>query len=380
MKLYRFDDIGYSSAFFLRKPPAAYRYFIFIISGLFIAAVLWASFFDMDIAVKAEAILTQSVNISVGKIGRTGVIDGIYFTPHTSVKKGSALLSIESTSIRLDKTITEEALQRQKQELETLLLYETAIRTGSNTVPQKKAVAYAKAAVYFAEKEKARILYEQAQDVFLRQKAMPEQMRTVHMLNKLHDEYKIAELQYNSFREKELLAVHSQKNTIRIQIENLKKKQADLDQQLTAGTLTAPISGITEPLKKCNIGDTVFAGDTLVRIVPNEATRLKVELSISNKDIAEIRIGMPITLKFAALPPAEYGLVAGTISSLSADALYLPNAPAFFTAEAILEKDTVCSKGGKTVALKSGMAAEAKIITGRKRILTVILEKLDFIS
>lgn len=205
-------------------------------------------------------------------------------------------------------------------------------------------------------------------------------MRTEQMLNKLHDEYKIAELQYTSFREKELLAVHTQKNALQIQIENLEKKQAELEQQLTAGMLTAPISGIAEPLKKFNTGDTVFAGDTLVRIVPDTAAQLKAELSISNKDIAEIRIGMPITLKFAALPPAECGLVQGTITSISADALFLPNAPAFFTAEAVLEKDTVTSKQRKTVALKSGMAAEAKIITARKRILTVILEKLDFIS
>ena len=380
MTLQSLEDINYSSEFFLRKPPAAYRYFIFIISGLFIAAVVWASFFEMDIAVKADAILTQSVNISVGKIGRTGVIDGVYFTPNTAVEKDSILLSIESTSIQLDKTITEDALQRQKQELAALLLYEKAILTDSNTVPRQESIAYAKAAVYFAEKEKARILYEQAKDVFLRQKAMPEQMRTEQMLNKLHDEYKIAELQYTSFREKELLAVHTQKNALQIQIENLEKKQAELEQQLTAGMLTAPISGIAEPLKKFNTGDTVFAGDTLVRIVPDTAAQLKAELSISNKDIAEIRIGMPITLKFAALPPAEYGLVQGTITSISADALFLPNAPAFFTAEAVLEKDTVTSKQRKTVALKSGMAAEAKIITARKRILTVILEKLDFIS
>lgn len=108
MKLHSFEDIGYSSEFFLRKPPAAYRYFIGIISGLILVAVLWASFFDMDIAVKADALLTQSVNISVGKIGRSGIIDGIYFTPNTAVKKGSTLLSIESTSIKLDKTITAE--------------------------------------------------------------------------------------------------------------------------------------------------------------------------------------------------------------------------------------------------------------------------------
>ena len=224
MTLQSLEDINYSSEFFLRKPPAAYRYFIFIISGLFIAAVVWASFFEMDIAVKADAILTQSVNISVGKIGRTGVIDGVYFTPNTAVEKDSILLSIESTSIQLDKTITEDALQRQKQELTALLLYEKAILTDSNTVPRQESIAYAKAAVYFAEKEKACILYEQAKDVFLRQKAMPEQMRTEQMLNKLHDEYKIAELQYTSFREKELLAVHTQKNALQIQIENLEKK------------------------------------------------------------------------------------------------------------------------------------------------------------
>lgn len=380
MTLYTLEDLNYTSEFFLRKPPVVYRYFVFIISGFFIAAVLWAACFEMDIAVKAEAILTQSVNISVGKIGRTGVIDGVYFTPNTAVEKGSILISIESQSIQVDVTVTQDALQRQRKELAALLLYEQAILTDSNTVPRQESVAHAKAAVYFAEKEKAHILYEQAKDVFLRQKAMPEQMRTEQMLNQLHNEYKIAELQYTSFRERELLTVHSQKNTLQIQIENLEKKQAELKQQLAAGTVRAPIGGIAEPLKKFNTGDTVFAGDALVRIVPHEATRLKAELSISNRDIAEIRIGMPVTLKFAALPPAEYGLVQGTITAISADALFLPNAPAFFTAEAVLEKDAVTSKQHKMVALKSGMAAEAKIITARKRILTVLLERLDFIS
>ena len=127
MTLQSLEDINYSSEFFLRKPPAAYRYFIFIISGLFIAAVVWAAVFEMDIAVKADAILTQSVNISVGKIGRTGVIDGVYFTPNTAVEKDSILLSIESTSIQLDKTITEDALQRQKQELDVLLSASAAL-------------------------------------------------------------------------------------------------------------------------------------------------------------------------------------------------------------------------------------------------------------
>jgi len=45
----------------------------------------------------------------------------VYFTPNTAVEKDSVLLSIESTSIQLDKTITADALQRQKQELDALL-------------------------------------------------------------------------------------------------------------------------------------------------------------------------------------------------------------------------------------------------------------------
>jgi len=44
-----------------------------------------------------------------------------FFPPNPPVEKDSVLLSIESTSIQLDKTITADALQRQKQELDALL-------------------------------------------------------------------------------------------------------------------------------------------------------------------------------------------------------------------------------------------------------------------
>ena len=70
--------------------------------------------------------MADSLNAD-GKIGRTGVIDGVYFTPNTAVEKDSILLSIESTSIQLDKTITEDALQRQKQELDVLLSASAAL-------------------------------------------------------------------------------------------------------------------------------------------------------------------------------------------------------------------------------------------------------------
>lgn len=107
---------------------------------------------------------------------------------------------------------------------------------------------------------------------------------------------------------------------------------------------------------------------------------LKAELIISDKDIAELKIGMEVNLKFTALPPSEYGVLKGIITNISNDSFNNQNTPSFFLVDADILSSSLKNNEQKEVKLKPGMSTEAHIIIKRKTIIKFILEKLDFVK
>jgi HlyD family secretion protein len=82
--------------------------------------------------------------------------------------------------------------------------------------------------------------------------------------------------------------------------------------------MTSPVDGSVLDIPKRNIGSVLREGDTLMTLVPSEAT-MPVDVAIETKDIAYLRIGQQGRIKFEALPYQEYGSAWGTLTALTAD-------------------------------------------------------------
>ena len=89
---------------------------------------------------------------------------------------------------------------------------------------------------------------------------------------------------------------------------------------LDHSTLTSPVDGIVKVLRINTVGGVLRAGDELMHISPTSGGYI-FESKINPSDIGELRIGLPVSLKFDAFDYSVYGMLQGTLSYISSDTL-----------------------------------------------------------
>lgn len=138
--------------------------------------------------------------------------------------------------------------------------------------------------------------------------------------------------------------------------------------------LTAPVDGTVQQLGVHTIGGVVTTGQSLMEIVPKGET-LQVKAAINNRDIGFVETGQAVVLKIAAFPYTRYGYLTGTVVELSNDASQDRKRGSFFVAYIRLDRDYI-QVGGRQIRLTPGMAVNAEITTGRRRVASYFLDPL----
>jgi len=140
----------------------------------------------------------------------------------------------------------------------------------------------------------------------------------------------------------------------------LREELALLDQEITAMTIRAPVSGtVLTPRLEERIGEKVEDGDPVVTV--GRLDTLEVEFGVPQRDIDRVRVGQTVRLRVDALPQRTFE---GRVYSIG----QLPGAQdpqVNFTVRAEIPND-----GGH---LKPGMVAHAKVLTESESMATRIL-------
>lgn len=166
------------------------------------------------------------------------------------------------------------------------------------------------------------------------------------------------------------------------------------EQRKTLQRLTAPVDGMVQQLAIHTVGGVVTPAQTLLYIVPAES-RLEIEAMISNRDIGFVSAGQQAAVKVDTFNFTRYGLLHGTILSVSQDAIARdrPSGGGGKAAEAASDSSeprgqellysarisldrTQLAIEDKQVNLSPGMAVTAEIKTGRRRIISYLLSPL----
>src|SRR5215475_6065877 len=92
------------------------------------------------------------------------------------------------------------------------------------------------------------------------------------------------------------------------------------EQRTALQKLTAPVDGQVQQLAVHTIGGVVTPAQQLMIIVPAE-THLEIEAMISNRDIGFIEAGQDVAIKVDTFNFTRYGLLNGTVLSVSHDAI-----------------------------------------------------------
>jgi hemolysin D len=154
--------------------------------------------------------------------------------------------------------------------------------------------------------------------------------------------------------------------------------------------LRSPVSGTVQQLAISTVGGVVQPAQALMIIVP-DAAAVVVEANIMNKDIGFIREGQAVRVKLEAFNFTDYGIIPGVVESISRDAIDMsqpgqqqqrdeqgraqPQQGLVYAARIRLKQRTIRVRGRDQI-IGPGLAAQAEIKTGERRIIDFLLSPI----
>lgn len=149
-------------------------------------------------------------------------------------------------------------------------------------------------------------------------------------------------------------------------------KKAEQRNRLMA--LTAPVDGTVQQLDIHTPGGVVTAAQPLMVIVPRDEP-VEVEALLENKDIGFVRPGLEVEIKVETFTFTRYGVVHGTVTSISNDAIEDEKLGLVYSARIQLKEKHI-RVGDQEIALSPGMAVRAEVKTDKRKVIEYFLSPL----
>jgi HlyD family secretion protein len=169
--------------------------------------------------------------------------------------------------------------------------------------------------------------------------------------------------------------------------EAARRELADLELQKAEAVLRSPLDGVVVA-GHVQSGDVLEPGKPVLEIAPQRGYRF--EAVVPSQDIGNLRVGMPVQIKFDAYDYQKYGVLEGRVIYLSPDSrvgddanqeLEAANSPAAGNSPAaFLVRIELCAdevkRGELRGPVKLGLGGTAEIVTGRESVLSILLRRI----
>ena len=170
--------------------------------------------------------------------------------------------------------------------------------------------------------------------------------------------------------------VADQLRQIDVQLNELRPRMAELRSQIARSEVRAPASGQVVGLTIFTQGGVIQPGQTLMEIVPRDASQIIVA-QISPNDVDNLRVGQETEVRFPGLrernPPAIHGRVTG----ISADSFTMEETGAsYFRAEIVVPPEELAKLGRSANSLRPGAPVEVIILLRKRTALSYLVEPL----
>jgi multidrug efflux pump subunit AcrA (membrane-fusion protein) len=162
---------------------------------------------------------------------------------------------------------------------------------------------------------------------------------------------------------------------------------AQITTELKPIPILAPVSGTIQELSLRNNLQVVSPGDRLAQIIPT-GTPLNIKALVAISDISNVKVGQSVQMRVSACPYTDYGVAAGTVREISADAksteknsTQQSQSPANGVYEVTIKPSQLTLKRGRnTCQIRSGMDGRADIISKEETVLQFMLKKARLLN
>jgi len=344
------------------SPPSPVgRTIIFIIIGLFSAALLWSVFGHIDIVAVAQGKIIPSDYSKVIQPLETGIIKKIHVRDGQHVKKDDVLIELDPTTTGAD---------RERYSNEYLSALTEVSRLQALIADQDNFTLPKGANSAFVNIQRNRL-----RDQLTEYRALQNQAQAYKTL---YDKQLVSRMQYleadraRAQKAQEHAAEYSEAKT---RAYSLSQELAKAENRSSQQTLTAPIDGVVQQLAVHTVGGVVTPAQQLMVIAPREGL-LEVEAWVDNKDIGFVNPDQIAEIKVEAFPFTRYGTIEGKILTLSKDAVPVEKVGLVYSARVSMDRSTIRVENDKEVYLSPGMTVTVEIKTGQRRLIEYFLSPL----
>jgi adhesin transport system membrane fusion protein len=136
--------------------------------------------------------------------------------------------------------------------------------------------------------------------------------------------------------------------------------------------LRAPLAGRINRVLVTTRGGTIRPGEPVVEIVPSNES-LVIEVQIHPSDIAFVRIGQPAHVAITAYDRSVYGVLDGTVTTISPDATVNERTgESYYTVKVRTNVNFLRDTAGRQMPIGVGMTAEVDLLGEKRTILQYI--------
>ena len=308
----------------------------------------WLTFAQTEEVVVAPGKLEPIGDVKTIQVPVGGVLDQMLVKDGQRVGKGQVLLRLDSETTKDREQSLKQTIAAKKQQL---LLKEVELERYLNLNDTEQSV--------------------------LRQNLALE-MEILDRLESLKKVGASAELQYlqqrNKVREVQgdlsRTRVDRQRQVAILQqsVEQLRGELADLQSRLTElrvniryQDIRSPVDGVVFDLKPTGPGFVAQGSEPVMKIVPYNNLKAKVEIDSSK--IGFVRAGKPVEISIDSFPSSDFGVLHGTLQRIGSDALPPDQLKQSYRypAEIALASQQLKLKNGATLPLQVGMSLTANI-------------------
>lgn len=170
--------------------------------------------------------------------------------------------------------------------------------------------------------------------------------------------------------------VADQLRQIDVQLNELRPRMAELRSQIARSEVRAPASGQVVGLTIFTQGGVIQPGQTLMEIVPDDASQIIVA-QISPNDVDNLRIGQETEVRFPGLRERNPPTIHGRVTRISADSFTQEETGAsYFRAEIVVPAEELAKLGRSANTLRPGAPVEVIILLRKRTALSYLLEPL----
>jgi HlyD family secretion protein len=420
-------------------PPPLAGWMLRLLVGLLAGIVLWAVFGRLDIVAVAEGKLVPSSHLKIVQTAEQGIVREILVAEGEAVRAGQVLIRMDAVLAAADASALQTDFDHQRLALRRIdaqlsgarlamakgdppelyaqvsAQYEANVRAHENALAQERSVLD-KARFDLAAAQSTKAKLEQVLPHYVEQEKAFDQLQRDGFAGRILATEKRREriekeqdLRTQEFTIRSNLALIEQSERRRAQITADYQRQlraervesgarlAKLRQALAKQAhrselleLRAPQAGTVKDLATHTAGTVAAPGTILMTLVPQDDT-LVAEVWVGNQDVGFVRPGQDVKLKLAAFQFQKYGMVAGVVRQVSADATEAPSAntrsdalggrdrpmgPLAYRALVELERQALAVDGA-TYALAPGMQVTSEINLGTRSVLEYVLSPVQ---